>query len=771
MSSSLDTTVDEQIAQELRQRLPARLFDAHAHFYTAADMDIPLNDFFATWREKVTVPVWREMMGRLFGESRMQGALCIPVPLVSSDQLLRINQQHLQEITGIPCCKGLVLVAPTSSVTEFEGYLSNPQFAGFKPYHSYSTTQPTFQAAMEDFIPEWVWEFADAHGLAITLHMVRDKALADAGNQQTIRTMCRKYPNARLILAHAARGFHAPNTVEGIKALDGLQNVWFDTSAICEPEAYVAILRHFGPRKLMWGSDFPVSEMRGKAITAGDNFVWVYDHSLDWTALNPACRPTLIGLESMRALLQAADYCCLNEEDLQDICADNALRLLGMKQESGTVTQDTYAHAKQRMPGGVQLLSKRPEMLAPEQWPAYFREARGCEVWDMDGRHYYDMYTNGIGACLLGYADPDVTRAVTRRINLGSMSSLNPPEEVELADELCEIHPWAEKVRFARCGGETATIAVRIARATTDRSVVAVCGYHGWHDWYLAANLGENDSLRGHLLPGLDPLGVPTELRGTTAAFTYENYEQFDAMLKQYGDRLAAVIMEPCRYQDPKPGFLEYVRDGAHRCGALLIFDEITIGWRLNFGGSHLKFGVNPDLAIYAKALGNGHPIGAVIGTAEAMAGTESSFISSTYWTESVGPVAGLATLKKFRQQDVPAYVAHIGGRVKQYWRQAAAAHKLPVISDDGYPCLAHFRFDHPDADALRTLYTQLMLQRGFLAGVLIYPTLAHTDEIVDRYGEAIDDVFGVIADALSTDSVKARLAGPVAHNGFRRLL
>ena len=432
-------------------------------------------------------------------------------------------------------------------------------------------------------------------------------------------------------------------------------------------------------------------------------------------------------------------------------------------------TQALYRHAKERLPGGTQLLSKRPEMMAPDQWPAYFREARGCETWDLDGRHYYDFSTNGIGACLLGFRDPDVTRAVQERVGLGSMCTLNPPEEVELADLLCEIHPWAEQVRFARCGGEACAVATRIARATTDRPVIAICGYHGWQDWYLAANLGESDALRGHLLPGLSPLGVPGELRGTAATFGYNGRAAFQAVLDQHGSRLAAVIMETCRSQDPDPGFLEFVRDGAHRVGALLIFDEITIGWRLNYGGAHLRLGVHPDLAVFAKALGNGHPMAAVIGTRAAMAGAQGSFISSTYWTESVGPVAALATLRKMKTIDVPAHVARIGSRVQALWKECGRRHGLPVHAD-GYPCLAHFKFEHEKAEVLRTLYTQWMLDRGFLAGTGLYPTLAHTDDLVERYGEAVDEVFGRIARALAGADVEGQLQGPVAHSGFRRL-
>jgi len=448
----------------------------------------------------------------------------------------------------------------------------------------------------------------------------------------------------------------------------------------------------------------------------------------------------------------------------------NWLQILRTKAEKGTMAQELYRYAKGRIPGGTQLLSKRPENMAPEQWPPYFREAKGCEVWDIDGRHYYDMSTNGIGACLLGFRNTEVNRAVIRRINLGSMCTLNPPEEVELADMLCSIHPWAEQVRFARSGGEIGAVAVRIARAATDRSVIAVCGYHGWHDWYLAANLGDDDALRGHLLPGLDPLGVPRELRGTTVVFRYNNKNEFMSVINNYGDRLAAVIMEPCRYQDPEPGFLEFVRENTHKCGALLIFDEITIGWRLCFGGSHLRHKVNPDMAIFAKALGNGYPIAAVIGTKEAMSGAHSSFISSTYWTESLGPAAAVATIRQMQKTDVPLYVEKMGSMVKNYWLEYSKKYGLPIVCDEGYACLAHFHFEHELKEELRTLYTQLMLERGFLAGTVIYPTVAHTEEIVERYGRAIDEVFGEMADAVSKGDISNRLKGPVAHSGFRRL-
>jgi len=759
---------DAQAAREAASRLPQRLFDAHAHLYRQADMRLPAGNLYGAGPEVADACVWQSVLGRQVGEQRLVGAIFLPVPFAPVERIAAVNMWILDAAAVLPESRAFALVAPGMRRGDMDPLLGRKPFAGFKPYHTYSTGKPMFDAPPNAFIPEWVWQMADEHGLAITLHLVRTGALADPENLEYVRSHCEKYTNARLILAHAGRAFHAPNASVGASGLQGLPNLWFDTSGICEAEPLTALLDAFGPRRLMWGSDFPVSDQRGRCVTAGDGFLWISpDHV---AGASPACRLLPVGVESLRAHLGAAAAFGLNAEDLEDLFGNNARRLLGLEPPEGGRTQELYRHARQRIPGGVQLLSKRPEMLAPEQWPAYFREARGCETWDLDGRHYYDFSTNGIGSCLLGFRDPDVTAAVRRRVALGSMCTLNAPEEVELADLLCELHPWAKQARFARCGGEACAMAVRIARATTDRSVVAVCGYSGWQDWYLAANLGDSDALRGHLLPGLDPLGVPRELRGTTRPFMFNRREQFDALLEQCGDRLAAVIMEPCRNADPEPGFHEYVRDGAHRVGALLIFDEITIGWRLCLGGAHLKMGVAPDMAVFAKALGNGHPMAAVIGTPQAMSGAHASFISSTYWTEGVGPAAALATVRKMRARDVPEHIGRIGMRVQRGWEEAARRHALPVRIG-GYPCLAHFVFQHPQADALRTLFTQQMLERGYLAGTGLYPTLAHDEGVTERYLEAINTVFGEVAEALSQDKVLERLRGPVAHSGFKRLL
>ncbi|MGB0383331.1 MAG: aminotransferase class III-fold pyridoxal phosphate-dependent enzyme [Ardenticatenaceae bacterium] len=431
--------------------------------------------------------------------------------------------------------------------------------------------------------------------------------------------------------------------------------------------------------------------------------------------------------------------------------------------------QALYQKARRRIPGGTQLLSKRPEMLLPQQWPSYYSRAKGVEVWDLDGNKYIDMSYNGIGACILGAADPDVDEAVKAVINAGSMSTLNCPEEVELADLLCELHPWADMVRYARSGGEAMAIAVRIARAATRRAKVAFCGYHGWHDWYLAANLAEEDALDGHLLPGLDPSGVPRGLLGTALPFRYNHIEELRAIVSQHGDELAAIVMEPIRGHDPEAGFLEEIREIASQIGAVLIFDEITAGFRLNTGGAHLLYGIEPDIAVFAKAISNGYPMAAIIGRGNVMQAAQDTFISSTYWTERIGPAAALATIRKHQRCDVSNHLIRVGTMVLAGWEMAAKRAGLD-LEVGGMAPLGHLAFTGDQKQAARTLFTQLMLERGFLASSGFYATYAHQDDHVESYLEAAEEVFVIVADALEKHTVMALLKGPVAHTGFRRL-
>lgn len=420
------------------------------------------------------------------------------------------------------------------------------------------------------------------------------------------------------------------------------------------------------------------------------------------------------------------------------------------------------------IPGMTQLLSKRPEMFSQGVWPSYFRNAKGVEVEDIDGNRYLDFSIGGIGATVLGYADEEVNAAVIDAVRKGSASSLNPPEEVELAEKLLELHPWAQMARFARSGGEAMAVAVRIARTATGRSKVIFCGYHGWMDWYLAANVGTENALGEHLLAGLKPNGVPRQLAGTAIPFKFNDSEDFLLAFKAAGGDLAAIVMEPARNYMPDPEFMATIHRAACENGIPLVMDEISAGFRICNGGAHLKLGWEPDIAVFAKALGNGIPISAVIGKAQFMNAAQDSFISSTNWTERLGPVAALAMINKFVRVNASEHLVAVGETVEAGWRCLADKYGLKIHISGIKPML-HFRFDR-DHDVNRTYYTQEMVKRGFLAGMTFYSMYAHTFEQVERYLAATDEVWGELARLGGPDAVTEKLEGEIATSGFKRI-
>ncbi len=431
---------------------------------------------------------------------------------------------------------------------------------------------------------------------------------------------------------------------------------------------------------------------------------------------------------------------------------------------------DLYEKAKKVIPGGTQLLSKRPEMFLPNQWPSYYSKCSGVEVWDIDGNRFVDMSISGVGTCILGYADHDVNEAVKRAVDSGTMCTLNCPEEEELAELLCELHPWADMARFARGGGEAMTVAVRIARAAKGRDKVAFCGYHGWHDWYLSANLANDKNLDAQLLAGLDPAGVPRSLEKTAMPFNYNKPEELDAIVDRFGDDLAAIVMEPVRHSEPEEGFLKYVREAADKAGAVLIFDEVTSGWRMNVGGVHLLYGVNPDMAVFAKGMSNGYPMAAIIGIRDVMEAAQKTFISSTYWTERIGPVAALATIKKMQTHNVPTHLCHMGDYFRKILKSKAEQWGLK-ISIHGIAPLSTFSFDYGEkSQAMHTLFAQEMLNKGFLVSKAFYATYSHEESHIDLYGNAIEEAFDMLSRAVEDGNVEALLKSPVIHSGFKRL-
>jgi len=432
--------------------------------------------------------------------------------------------------------------------------------------------------------------------------------------------------------------------------------------------------------------------------------------------------------------------------------------------------QQLYNKAKKIIPGGTQLLSKRPEMFAPDTWPPYYRRAKGCTVWDIDNNEYTDCSIMGVGASILGYAFDPVDEIAKKAIDNGGMCTLNAPEEVELAELLIELHPWADMVRYAKAGGEAMAMASRIVRAYSKKDIILVCGYHGWHDWYLAANLTKGDPLAAVHLEGLEPLGVPRGLAGSNLIFRYNDLDTFMRLLDENDGNIAAVIMEPVRSDDSEGIFLKEIRRLTSDRKIALVFDEITAGFRLNCGGSHLVLGIEPEMAVFGKGLANGYPISAVIGKREIMTAAQNTFISSTFWTERVALAAAIATTRYFKEHEVHKRLIELGKYVQEKWQDIAETCNLDIEISGIYP-LSRFSFCGTDSLAYKTYFTQQMLSEGYLAGTVFYLSFAHSREIIDKYIHACKKVFQDISHIIQSDeNIHDHLIGPVCHGGFQRL-
>ena len=426
---------------------------------------------------------------------------------------------------------------------------------------------------------------------------------------------------------------------------------------------------------------------------------------------------------------------------------------------------ELYRRAKELIPGGTQLLSKRPEMFAPDVWPAYYSKAKGSKIWDLDGREYLDMSIMSVGACILGYADDEVDDAVIKAIRSGVSSSLNCPEEVQLTEMMLELHPWFDMARYTRSGGEAMSVAIRIARSNTKRDKILFSGYHGWTDWYLASNLGNGSNLDGQLMPGLQPSGVPRSLQGTSIPFLPNSIDALKELVGTTRNEIAAVVIEPARGEAASFEYLTELKNYCDQIGAKLIFDEITSGFRECVGGFHRSINVNPDMAVFAKSIANGYPIAMVIGTKEVMQSAQESFISSTNWTDKVGPSAAIATINKYQRENVDQHIKNIGKQVQNLWFDCAK--KMDVeIQVSGVPTLAAFQFSGPDSIRLNTVFTRECLQYGVLGFRQFKASYAHSVADLAIYKDVLDAVFNHIANNEDAKNIDT----PDHHSGFRRL-
>jgi glutamate-1-semialdehyde aminotransferase len=399
----------------------------------------------------------------------------------------------------------------------------------------------------------------------------------------------------------------------------------------------------------------------------------------------------------------------------------------------------------------------------------YFSKAKGVEIWDLDGKKYIDMAQMGLGTAILGYSNDQVNSCVEQAIRNSINATLNVPEEVYLAEKLLELNPFAGGVKFARTGGEAMAIAARIARAYTGKDKIAFSGYHGWCDWYLAANLTGENNLSEHLLPGLSPKGVPAGLANTVLPFRYNDIEALESLLSKHND-VGVIAIEGARYDFPTPEFLDGIQQIARRHHIIVIVDEITSGWRMTDGGVYKINGFEPDIVVYGKAMGNGFAISAVVGRHEVMDSAQETFISSTFWTERVGFAAALKTIEVLVREKVWEHLIAMGTIIGDGWESLARKHGIKLHITDFKPLIT-MKLEYAELNsAIETLFTQEMLKRGYLAAPSVYVSYAHDNAVIEEYLNVVDEVFAILAKAVDNNTVEDSLETRVKDQGFKRL-
>ena len=432
--------------------------------------------------------------------------------------------------------------------------------------------------------------------------------------------------------------------------------------------------------------------------------------------------------------------------------------------------QKLWKRANSIIPGGNSLLSKNPDLLLPGGWPTYYSKAKKIHIWDLTKKKYTDVCTMGVGTNILGYANTQVDNKVKHFIDCGNISTLNSPEEVQLAEKLLDLHPGLDMAKFARTGGEANAIAIRIARAAQnkDRHKIAICGYHGWHDWYLSSNLDNQKNLDNHLIASLKPNGVPSFLKNTCYPFEYGDYKKFDQLISK--KNIGIIMMEVTRNKLLNLKFLNHVRNVSKKKGVILIFDECTSGFRETLGGIYKKTNVQPDMIVLGKALGNGYPITAILGKKEIMSHGKQSFISSTFWTERLGPVAALKTLEIMEKIKSWEIITKNGKYLNKQWLKIANENHLN-LKINGLPSISKFEIKSDNFQAYKTFITQEMLKTGFLASNSVYLSIFHEKKVLDRYLDKLNDLFRIIKKCENKEKdIKDLLSYPISKKPFKRL-
>ncbi|MEZ4620851.1 MAG: aminotransferase class III-fold pyridoxal phosphate-dependent enzyme [Caldilineaceae bacterium] len=435
-------------------------------------------------------------------------------------------------------------------------------------------------------------------------------------------------------------------------------------------------------------------------------------------------------------------------------------------------SQELYRRAGELIPGWTQLISRRADQFANGVSPVYAQRAKGSRFIDVDENEYID-WVNAVGAVILGHADDVVDGAVKEQIDRGSLYTLNSPLELELAEELCATLPSAEMVRYTKGGGEACAVAARIARGTTGRDKILICGYHGWHDWYQAANFGVDPESGEYPFAGIEPIGVPKALAGTVIPFTYGNLTMVEKLLDEHHGEVAAIMMEPARSVLPAAGYLDAVKVLAKAHDVILIFDEVSCGWRQAIGGIQSIVGVTPDMTVVAKAMSNGYPMGAVVGSRAVMEPAARMFISSSYWSDNIGLVAALTTIRELKRRDSETRFQEIGEKLRSALNDALADAGLAgsCIGLHSNPTVSIETPAGVDPRKISTLFIQEMARRGVHTYMSFKATLAHTADDIEQTAAAARAAFGVIKSGLENETLDQLLVADLKKEPFRRLV
>jgi len=433
---------------------------------------------------------------------------------------------------------------------------------------------------------------------------------------------------------------------------------------------------------------------------------------------------------------------------------------------------ELYRRAETLIPGRTQLISRRSSQFAHGNSPIYAGRAKGARFIDVDENEYID-WVNAVGAVILGHADPAVDSAVKAQIDRGSIYTLNSALEIELAELLNEVIPSAEMARYTKGGGEANAVAARIARGVTGRDLILFSGYHGWHDWYQSANYLVDPESGEFPFAGIEPIGVPAALAGTALPFAWGDLDAMRDLLKEHKGELAAIMLEPMRSELPPPGYLEGVKALARAHGAVLVFDEVSCGFRPHIGGVQAYLGITPDMTVLAKALSNGYPMGAVVGSRAVMEPAGRMFISSSYWSDNLGLAASLTTIRELEARESARRFEALGTALIE--RLNLALREAGLAGECGgafwNPTL---RFALPDESlrpAANTIFIQEMARRGIHCNMSFKATLAHTQEDIEITASCAAEAFALIKGGLDSGDLSQLLESDLTKEPFRRLV